>query len=393
VLGCGRTNLDGGLLDALGNPPGEAEPNVPGPNMPGPNQPTPTEPQPEPEPELTDPEPLPEICVAARVEGAPGSASTASLWLFAPFSSQPGPLSVGASDPVSFTFSPRGTRFAFLDSEGLGVIDRWPPSPHFLPTPFVPTEFSFLDESRLIVNVQDAIELHDLDAGTRVMLHEIDPADPSVPDAPLYLVRPSPDARWVAYVEVTNQNVHEVWLIDLEAAQRSPVRAMALPAGAVTAWLDWAPDSEHLGISATDSDGVWLRSYSVATTESTFAALPISFALEPSASIPTFQWSPTGDALHYYYQHVDLDTNETDWRLYFVDMTNAAPGPSVLLSDFDERSWASPGTFSPKGDMIAFSADFAGSTFRSAQFISHVTYPETPHRQREGEFSSVLKQG
>jgi hypothetical protein len=390
LAGCGRTDLDGGL-HALGDPQGEAEPNVPGPNEPGPNQPTPTEPQPEPEPEPTEPEPLPEISIAARVDaGATGGNSTSSLWLFAPFADEPGPVTVSVSNAWTFAFSPEGTRFAFSDDAGLHVVDRWPPNPTLLPT-FIPAEFAFLDEARLIVNVADAIELYDLETGTRELLHEIDPGAPSLPAAPLYLVRPSPDGRWVAYVEVTNQ-IHEIWLLDLDAMPRQAVNVMTLPAGAVTAWLDWAPDSEHLGISATDSDGVWLRSYSVATTESPFEALPISFELEPTASIPTFQWSPTGDALHYYYQRVDLETNESDWRLYLVDMTNAAPGPSVLLSDFAERSWASPGYFSPKGDMVAFSADFAGSTFRAAQFISHVPYPDIPHRQHAGEFSTVLKQ-
>ncbi len=143
----------------------------------------------------------------------------------------------------------------------------------------------------------------------------------------------------------------------------------------------------------TDSVGVWLRSYSVATTESPFEALPISFELEGTESIPTFQWSPSGDALHYYYQRVDLETSETDWRLYLVDMTNAAPGPSVLLSDFEERNWPSPGHFSPQGDRVAFSADFAGPTFRAAQFISDVSSaPKAPQKQHPGEFESALKQ-
>ncbi len=320
-----------------------------------------------------------------------GLDSTASLWMYAPFAGKPGPFAVSVANAGSFAFSPQGGRLVFSDNTGLSLVDRWPPNPAALPMTLTATEFAFLDEARLVVNVADAIELHDLEAGTRELLHEIDPADPNPPGEPLYLVRPSPDGRWVAYVEVRNQ-LHESWLIDLHSMPREPARVMTLPAGAVTAWLDWAPDTEHLAISATDSGGVWLRAYSVATTESTFEALPISFELEPTASIPTFQWSPTGDALHYYYQYVDLATSETDWRLYLVDMTNAAPGPSVLLSDFDERSWAAPGYFSPKGDMVAFSADFAGPTFRAAEFVSHVAHPDTPHRQDAGEFSAVLKQ-
>jgi Tol biopolymer transport system component len=384
---CGRTDLDGGRLDDTSKaPPVDTGPDEPPPDEPPPDEPPPDEPPPE-------SGPLPEICIASRVQaGGIGNDSKSSLLLFAPLSIVQGPIAVSVSGAWNATFSPRGTRFAFSDDEGLSVVDSWPPEPELLYTPALPTELSFLDERRLIVNARYTLELHDLEAGSRELLRQVDATNPISSESPIYLVRPSPDARWVAYAETAN-GIHEIWLLDLEASPRAPIRLMTLAAGAVLAWLDWAPDSEHLGISVTDSNGVWLRSYSVATTESSFEVLPISFELEGTESIPTFQWSPTGDALHYYYQRVDLDTSETDWRLYLVDMTNAAPGPSVLLSDFDERNWPSPGHFSPKGDKVAFSADFAGATFRAAQFISDVaSAPEKPQKQHPDEFESVLKQ-
>jgi dipeptidyl aminopeptidase/acylaminoacyl peptidase len=385
LAGCGRTDLDGGLLAEKNDGTGP-RPSVPDPSDPVPNEPAPVDPEPEPEPRTFGP--LPEICVATHAYT--GSASTAQLRLFAPFSEQPGPFTVSGANAWTFAFSPRGRRLVFLDDTGLHLVDSWPPEPRRLTTEFPASSFAFVDETHVVVNVRSSIELHDLETETRLVLHQsAAPPDPSSP--PLYLVHPSPDGRWVAYAEVKNQ-VHELWLLDLLAEPRSPVRVMTLEPGAVAAWLDWAPDSEHLGISVTDSNRTWLRPHSAPTTGKSFDALPISFELDAASSVPTFQWSPTGGALHYLYQRVDPVTNETDWRLYFVDMTTPAPGPSVLLSHFDERNWPSPGYFSPKGDMIAFSAEFAGPDFREALFVSRVDSPNTPERQHTDGFGWVLKQ-
>jgi hypothetical protein len=386
--GCGRTDLGAGPLDQTGDEPGDGEPNVPGPNQPDPNQPDPNEPEPtEPQPEPVDDE-LPEITVATGISNGPFGAESTEFSLFAPFHSRRGPFALKTSAPINASFSPNGTRFAFLDAQGLSVVDTWPPVSRRIETRGIPSEFAFLDDERLVVNLGNAIELHELESENMETLHEVPPDDADLP--PFYVVRPSPDARFIAYGWYSG-GLHEVWLIDLETSSRAPV--MSLEAGAVIAWFDWAPDSEHLGISVTDSEGVWLRSYSVSTAELPSEAQPISFELEPTASIPTFAWSPTGDALHYLYQKVDLDTGETDWRLYFVDMTNAAPGPSVRLSTFGERNWPSEGYWSPSGDMVAFKAEFAGANFRAAEFVSRLgALPEGPIKQHEGEFSSVLKQ-
>jgi Tol biopolymer transport system component len=380
---CGRTDLDGGLL--AGSSQSDGGSSRPGDSEPDPPDATPPAPPDAASPDELAPNALPEVCVSARVEfqgTAPG------LFLFAPLESDRGPYRVNDSDPRSYAFSPGGTRFVFADDRGLFSVSGWPPESTRI-DPAVPVEVAFVDDARLVVDTGVALELHDLDSGTRETLLEVPPSDAVLP--PLYLARPSPDARWLAYGRYS-AGIHEVWLLDLQAPQRSPVRIMTLPAGAVVAWFDWAPDSEHLAISATDSDGVWLRAYSVATKRAPFEVHSISFELVGDASIPTFDWSPTGDALHYLYQDVDL-SGESDWRLYFVDMTKDAPGPSVRLSEFGERNWPSQGYWSPRGDMVAFEAEFAGSTFRAAEFVTWVHDDlQLPEKQHPGEFASVLKQ-
>src|SRR5690349_14329732 len=96
LTACGRTDLDGGQLDETSKaPPEDAGPGSSPPDEPPPGEPPPNEPPPdEPPPEAVA---LPEICIAARVEGGPpGNSEPASLWLFAPFADEPGPVSVGA---------------------------------------------------------------------------------------------------------------------------------------------------------------------------------------------------------------------------------------------------------------------------------------------------------
>ncbi len=223
LTACGRTDLDGGLLD-------EEKSNTPsvdaGTDAPEPNEPDPPD---EPPPDEPPPEsgPLPEICIATRVQaGGIGNNTPSSLLLFAPLSVVQGPIAVSVEGAFNSAFSPGGTRFAFLDSEGLSVVDSWPPEPELVYTAMLPNEFSFLDERRLLVNTGYTLELHDLEAGSRELLRQ---PDPSSLGNFIYLVRPSPDARWVAYAETTN-GIHEIWLIDLEATTRAPVRLMTLPA-------------------------------------------------------------------------------------------------------------------------------------------------------------------
>ncbi len=81
---------------------------------------------------------------------------------------------------------------------------------------------------------------------------------------------------------------------------------MSLEAGAVIAWFDWAPDSEHLGISVTDSECVWLRSYSVSTAElPRLGPSPSSSSLSEHSDVRVVTHGRCTPLL---YQKVDLDT-------------------------------------------------------------------------------------
>jgi Tol biopolymer transport system component len=327
---------------------------------------------------------LPEPTVSAYIQRA----DDAALALVAPRVAERGPFELTQSGSWS-SFSPDGARFAYIDEQGLFVVDAWPPEPRSLEMEDAPREFSWLDAVRLVVTTDRSIELVNVQSGSRETLVVAAPAATEL--RTLYLTRPSPDARWVAFARY-EAGLHQAWLLDLEAPERPPVLSHTLEQGAVLAWFDWAPDSDHLAISATSPDGPWLRAYSMATRGDAGPVVPFTIPLDETSSVPTYQWSPSGDSLHYYYQHVDPATNESEFRLYLVDMSAEAPKESVLLSTFNERYWSSDGMWSPDGSHVAFHAQFAGTTYRSAQFASRMSAPTAPIKQHAGEFELVLRQ-
>ena len=395
AAGCGRTALEtpgladsgaGGSPFATGTGAGPSTgTDVPDPpdDVPDPSEDDPTLPPTE-DPESVPVGRLPEPTVSTYIQRADGTA----LALVAPRVAERGPFELTQSGSWS-AFSPDGARFAYIDTQGLFVVDAWPPEPRALDTESVPNEFSWLDASRLVVTTDRSLELLDVQSGSRETLYVTYPAD----TAPwtLYLTRPSPDARWVAFARY-EAGLHQAWLLDLEAPERTPVLSHTLERGAVLAWFDWAPDSEHVALSATSPDGPWFRAYSIATKDDVGPAVPFTSPLDATSSVPNLQWSPSGDSLHYYFQHVDPATSETEFRLYLVDMSAEAPKGSVLLSTFDERYWSSDGMWSPDGSHVAFHAQLAGPPLRSAQFASNTSAPTVPIKQHAGDFELVQKQ-
>ncbi|HET7538944.1 MAG TPA: hypothetical protein VFK05_03705 [Polyangiaceae bacterium] len=393
-LSCGRTGLftdpqPGVSPGASGNAGALASggaTNEIGPDTPEPGSPT----------QMPSPEPLdhlPEICIATTVDSGVRvpDGNESSLVLVAPLTSARGPFELSSRKPFGQAFSPHGRRLAYIDEQGLYTVEEWPPKPKLLSTQSVPFEFAFIDDRRLVDTTSSVIELQDLEHGTQRVLVQSDEFSAT---PPLYLARPSPDGRWLAFAEYSpSRGIHQIFILSLETTPSEPELVYSLEPGAVTAWFDWAPNSEHLAFSVTDSQRLWLRAYAVVTRDAVGQAAPISFPLGDMQQLPTFQWSPDGSALQYLFEGVDPQTSETDFRVYYVDMAGDAPGASVLLSAFDERSWADQGLWSPGSDLVAFSANFAGADFRAAEFVAD-TRRGAPARiaQQGGEFQSVPKQ-
>jgi len=401
LLGCSRTGLPMQSLDSdTGGSPAPADqaktPNAPSdapnptPGVPSaavPSAPVPTEP--------TASEALPEVCIATRIESGnrvPDGQSS-SLVLVAPLAAQRGPFELAPQNLRGSAFSPHGKRFAFADDMGVFVIDRWPPQRAALGTGAAPRDVAWADDARLIVTTTTTIELHDRELGTRETLREV-AGSGDIPQ--FYIARPSPDGQWLAFAFAdASTGVHEVWLSKLSGSHETR-RVYPLLPGSVVAWFDWAPNSEHLAFSVTGTNGRWLRPYSVSTKNDVIGAVAqISVPLGENESVETFDFSPDGKWLHYFYERVDPTTNESEFRLYVVDMSDGLPGPSVLVSSFTQRYWSSPGVWSPKSDQIAFHAEFAGNgVLLSDEFVAKPSrFSTIPVKAHDGEFEQVLKQG
>lgn len=371
LLGCSRTGLLTAELESEGAP--QEVPHE-----------QPVDQQPDEQPSSG---PLPELTIATTVS----ESESDSLVMLAPLASARGPYELTQLDTTWTAYAPGAARYGYMDEEGLFIVDSWPPEPRKLDTGGEADVFAWVDTTRLVAVNEKTLVLLDVTEGTRDTLYEVTNETNTPEGYPtLYWPHPSPSGRFIAFTKWDNGH-HQIWLIDLEAQAREPVMVFETLLGSVPTWFDWAPDSEHLAFSVTDTNGMWQRPFSVSTKDGIGEVLPITFELASDETVPTFRWSPTGKALHYYYQHL-IEGGETDFRLYFVDMSGAEPGESVLLSTFSERNWASQGTWSPNGEMVAFSADFMGQTFRDALFVSRPgTLGLAPQKQHTGEFSSVLK--
>jgi len=338
---------------------------------------------------------LPEICVALHVDSGDRvpDGRAHSLVLVAPLAAERGPFELTRDESGGSAFSTHGRRFAFVDDSGLFVVDSWPPRPTALETAPGPRDVAWADDARLVVTTGTSLELHDIERRTHETLRKVTETPGSADIGQFYLARPSPDGRWLAFAEHSS-GVHDVWLMRLDGSHEARLIDQLSP-GSVIAWFDWAPNSEHLAFSVAGPNGPGPRPYSVSTKNGSIGAVaPISFALGDNESVPTFDFSPDGKALHYFYERLEPTTNEVDFRLYLVDMSGEVPGESVLLSSFGERYWSSPGLWSPNSERVAFHAEFVGNgVTRARELISKANRGSTaPVEAHVGEFDQVLKQ-
>ncbi len=330
--------------------------------------------------------PLPDVVLSTLIHWK-GSHSSVVV---APLEAERGPFEL-ADSPVSITFSPGGSRFAYVHYLQLFVVDSWPPKPRALDTGDLALEPVWLDESRLLVTTNRTLELLDVTTGERETLFVNDPETSETGYPSPYLVRPSPDGRWVVFGR--DGGSQQALLLNLEPPRGEPVFLLSAENGFDSGSFDWAPDSEHLALSVRHSWG--LLGYTISTKDSVGDLLPFTIPLDETSNVTTFEWSPSGDALHYhyhrqFYQGEDPVTLTDEARLYLVDTSEDAPKPSELLSSFAEPSWPSPGTWSPKSDRVAFSIESVGTpTPQSALYTSDANAPTQPVTQHSGEFESV----
>lgn len=329
--------------------------------------------------------PMPELTVAARLSNFE---TEDRLVLMAPEVEPHGPFDVGSKEVFRYGYSRGGgRRLAYEDEEGVAIVDSWPPKPTRLEDTAWVYDIAWVDDARLVMAGGGRVELYDAARATRQTLFQSETV------ADTFLPNPSPDGRWVAFA-VEEQGMHRIEMIDLAQPEPHSQVVDAFPAGTVTAMMNWAPDSEHFAYSAA-VDGRWLHAYSVSTKDALGSPYSISFPVEDNADIPTYQWSPSGDQLHFFYERFA----GTQWypQLYWVDMSQEEPGPSVLLSDFPDRYWANPGLWSPAGTTLVFSADLSEPTFHEELFLVRMGDGQPPFSrtslQAGDAYVSVMKLG
>lgn len=351
ALGCSRTGLLPAKLDSDSTGQPQETPNE---EPDGEEDEVPEEPLDVPPGSL----PMPELSVAARLSDLDGNDS---LVLVSPEVEPRGPFDVGSKSVFRYWYSRGGgRRLAYVDEQGVAIVDSWPPKPTRLEDTSWVYDIAWVDETRLVLSGGGRVELYDAEQASSQTLFES-----ASLGADTYLPDPSPDGRWVAFGVLEN-GVHRIEMVDLSGEEPWHRTVDEFPVGTVTARLDWAPDSEHLAYSAA-VDGRWLHAYSVSTKHTLDSPSSLTFPLESNADVPTFQWSPNGDELHFFYERFE----DTEWypRLYWVDMRLAQPGPSLLLSDFPGRYWASPGLWSPAGSALTFSAELLSPTYHEELFV------------------------